>query len=285
MKANSDIEPTEEVRADFAQRISTHVVHVGGVAIGDGGFAVVAGPCAVESKRQLETVARFVDDHGAAILRGGIFKLRTNPTSFQGLGAEGFEIFRSARSLTGLPVVTEITDPRQIEVLHDVVDMFQVGTRNMYNYALLKELGKTRKPVLLKRAMSALIDEWLYAAEYVLAGGNGDVVLCERGIRTFETKMRNTLDLAAVAWLKQNSELPVIVDPSHGTGRPELVEPMTIAAAAAGADGVIIEVHPDPARAFSDGQQALDFKRFEELMARLQLVLPALGRKLTPSPA
>jgi 3-deoxy-7-phosphoheptulonate synthase len=285
MKANSDIEPTEEVRPDFAPRISTHVVHVGGVAIGDGGFAVVAGPCAVESKRQLETVARFVDDHGAAILRGGIFKLRTNPTSFQGLGAEGFEIFRSARSLTGLPVVTEITDPRQIEVLHDVVDMFQVGTRNMYNYALLKELGKTRKPVLLKRAMSALIDEWLYAAEYVLAGGNGDVVLCERGIRTFETKMRNTLDLAAVAWLKQNSELPVIVDPSHGTGRPELVEPMTIAAAAAGADGVIIEVHPDPARAFSDGQQALDFKRFEELMARLQMVLPALGRKLTASPA
>jgi 3-deoxy-7-phosphoheptulonate synthase len=252
------------------------------VAIGAGDFSLIAGPCAVESQRQLESIARFVSGHGAVILRGGIFKLRTNPASFQGLGEEGLEIFRAVRALTGMPVVIEITDPRQMERLHEVVDMFQVGTRNMYNYSLLKELGRTRKPVLLKRGMSALVDEWLYAAEYILAGGNPDVVLCERGIRTFETKMRNTLDLAAVAWLKHHSELPVIVDPSHATGRPELVEPMTLAAAAAGADGAIVEVHPEPSRAFSDGQQALDFTRYKDLIERLRVLLGALGRELTP---
>lgn len=259
----------------------TRVVHVGPVAVGAGDFTLIAGPCAVESQRQLETVARYVSDHGAAILRGGLFKLRTDPSSFQGLGEAGVELLRGARELTGLPSVTEVTDPRQIAILHDHIDMFQVGTRNMYNYALLKELGQTRKPVLLKRAMSALIDEWLLAAEYIIAGGNQDVILCERGIRTFETKTRNTLDLSAVAWLKQNCDLPVIVDPSHGTGRSELVEPLTLAAAALGADGAIIEVHPEPTHAFSDGRQALDLPQFGELAEKVRALVEAIGRRLS----
>lgn len=259
----------------------THPVRVGRISVGGGGFAVIAGPCSIESRSQFEGIAEFVRAHGAAILRGGIFKLRTKPSSFQGLGEEAYEMVRAVRESTGLPMVAEITDPRQIEALYDFVDVFQVGTRNMYNYALLKELGAIRKPVLLKRGISALVDEWLYAAEYVLAGGNPDVILCERGIRTFETKMRNTLDLAAVAWVKKHSELPIIVDPSHGTGRPELIEPMTLAAAAAGADGVLIEVHPEPAHALSDGHQAVDFEHFQSIMEHLQPLLVALGRPLT----
>ena len=218
------------------------------------------------------------------MLRGGIFKLRTRPSSFQGLGESGYEIVRAVRDLTGLPMVAEITDPRQLPVLLDLVDVIQVGTRNMYNYSLLKELGAIRKPVLLKRGFSALVDEWLHAAEYVTLGGNPHVILCERGIRTFETKTRNTLDLASVAWIKRHSTLPVVVDPSHGTGRPELIEPMTLAAAAAGADGVLLEVHPQPARALSDGHQAIDFEQFAGLMERLTPVLSALGRPLTSLP-
>lgn len=242
---------------------------------------MLAGPCSIESRSQLEEIASFVREQGAAVLRGGIFKLRTKLSSFQGLGEEGYEIVRALRQITGMPMVAEITDPRQIETLTDAVDMVQVGTRNMYNYSLLKELGSIRKPVLLKRGFSALIDEWLNAAEYVTAGGNDQVVLCERGIRTFETRMRNTLDLAAVAWIKRHAPFPVLVDPSHGTGRPELIEPMTLAAAAAGADGVLIEVHPRPAHALSDGHQAVDFPSFASLMQRLEPVLAALGRQLT----
>jgi 3-deoxy-7-phosphoheptulonate synthase len=259
----------------------TRTVRVGHVPVGDGGFVVLAGPCSIESRPQFEAIASFVHEQGAAVLRGGIFKLRTKPSSFQGLGEAGFEIVRAVRELTGMPMVAEITDPRQIEGLSEVVDMFQVGTRNMYNYALLKELGRLRKPVLLKRGFSAMLDEWLSAAEYVLMGGNEDVILCERGVRTFEPRMRNTLDLAAVAWVKLHSNLPVIVDPSHGTGRPELIEPMTLAAAAAGADGVLIEVHPEPAAALSDGHQAVDFERFGAIMTRLRPLLDALGRTLT----
>lgn len=259
----------------------TRTVQVGRVAIGDGGFVVLAGPCSVESRPQFETIASFVHEQGAAMLRGGIFKLRTKPSSFQGLGEEAYEIVRAVREITGMPMVAEITDPRQIEALSELVDVFQIGTRNMYNYALLKELGRLRKPVLLKRGFSALLDEWLNAAEYVLMGGNEDVILCERGIRTFEPRMRNTLDLAAVAWVKRHSHLPVIVDPSHGTGRPELIEPMTLAAAAAGADGVLIEVHPEPDAALSDGHQAVDFESFRAIMERLRPLLAALGRSLT----
>ncbi len=256
-------------------------MRIGGVPVGGGAFAVIAGPCSVESHDQLEAIARAVRGGGAAILRGGIFKLRTKATSFQGLGERAYEIVRTVRELTGMPMVAEITDPRQLEGLCDVVDALQVGTRNMYNYSLLKELGAVRKPVLLKRGFSALIDEWLHAAEYITAGGNEDVILCERGIRTFETRMRNTLDLAAVAWVREHTDFPVIVDPSHGTGRPELIEPMTLAAAAAGADGVLIEVHPEPARALSDGHQAVDYDGFVSLMQRLRPLLEVLGRSLS----
>ncbi|HVR42148.1 MAG TPA: 3-deoxy-7-phosphoheptulonate synthase [Thermoanaerobaculia bacterium] len=255
-------------------------VRVGPLTIGGGGFVVLAGPCSIESRAQFESIAGFVREHGAAMLRGGIFKLRTKRSSFQGLGEEGYEIVRAVRELTGMPMVAEVTDPRQIEGLAEVVDVLQVGTRNMYNYSLLMELGRIRKPVMLKRGFSALIDEWLHAAEYVTSGGNEDVILCERGIRTFETKMRNTLDLAAVAWVRRHSPFPVLVDPSHGTGRPELIEPMMLAAAAAGADGVLIEVHPQPDRALSDGHQAVDFEGFASMMSRLEPLLAALGRSL-----
>ena len=289
MKAKSDITTSdtagatlEEPRPPLAEeKFETRPVRVGNISVGDGGFVVLAGPCSIESEAQFGTIAQHVRQEGAAILRGGVYKLRTKPSSFQGLGTEAFDHVRKIKAATGMPIVSEITDPRQVEALHDLIDVFQVGTRNMYNYSLLKELGMIRKPVLLKRGMSALIDEWINAAGYILGGGNPDVILCERGIRTFETKMRNTLDLAAVAWIKRNSELPVIVDPSHGTGRPELIGPMTLAAAAAGADGVLIEVHPEPGRALSDGEQAVDFGEFATLMARLRPVLTALGRQLT----
>lgn len=289
MKAKSDITTSdtagatlEEPRPPIAgEKFETRPVRVGNISVGDGGFVVLAGPCSIESEAQFGTIAEHVRQEGAAILRGGVYKLRTKPSSFQGLGTEAFDHVRKIKAATGMPIVSEITDPRQVEALHDLIDVFQVGTRNMYNYSLLKELGMIRKPVLLKRGMSALVDEWINAAGYILGGGNPDVILCERGIRTFETKMRNTLDLAAVAWIKRNSELPVIVDPSHGTGRPELIGPMTLAAAAAGADGVLIEVHPEPGRALSDGEQAVDFGEFATLMARLRPVLTALGRQLT----
>ncbi|HUP65482.1 MAG TPA: 3-deoxy-7-phosphoheptulonate synthase [Thermoanaerobaculia bacterium] len=274
----------EPLPSSPAAVIRTRAVPVGPIAIGDGGFVVLAGPCSIESLSQFESIAGFVREQGAAMLRGGIFKLRTRPASFQGLGESGYEIVRAVRELTGLPMVAEITDPRQLPALLDLVDVIQVGTRNMYNYSLLKELGAIRKPVLLKRGFSALVDEWLHAAEYVTLGGNPHVILCERGIRTFETKTRNTLDLASVAWIKRHSALPVLVDPSHGTGRPELIEPMTLAAAAAGADGVLLEVHPQPARALSDGHQAIDFEQFAGLMERLTPVLSALGRPLTSIP-
>ena len=260
---------------------TTRPVHVGPVTIGDGSFTVLAGPCSIESHTQFESIASFVHSEGAAMLRGGIFKLRTKRSSFQGLGEESYEIVRAIRELTGMPMVAEVTDPRQLERLVDVVDVLQVGTRNMYNYALLKELGQIRKPVMLKRGFSALLDEWVSAAEYVTAGGNEDVILCERGIRTFETRMRNTLDLASVAWLKHHASFPVLVDPSHGTGKPELIAPMTLAAAAAGADGVLIEVHPEPARALSDGHQAIDFSQFAAVMTSLRPLLAALGRELS----
>ncbi len=259
----------------------TRTLRVGPVSVGDGGFVVLAGPCSIESKEQFHKLAQFAQDEGASMLRGGIYKLRTNPKSFQGLGEEAFEAVRHVRKNFSMPIVSEITDPRQMEVLEDLIDVYQVGTRNMYNYALLKELGKSRKPVLLKRGFSALIDEWLHAADYVLDGGNPNVILCERGIRTFETKLRNTLDLAAVAYVKRHSQLPVIVDPSHGTGRTDLIEPLTLASAAVGADGVLIEVHHDPEKALSDGHQALNFLQFRSLMNRLRPLLASIGRPLT----
>jgi len=258
-------------------------VEVGQVTVGGANFVVIAGPCSVESEEHFLITGQAAKRSGANILRGGIFKLRTSPDSFQGLGKDGLAIAKRVRQELAMPIVCEITDPRQIGDFHDIVDMFQVGSRNMYNYSLLKELGQTKKPVMLKRGFSALIEEWILAAKYVTDGGNPNVILCERGIRSFEKVTRNTLDLAAVAYIKQNTSFPVIVDPSHATGVRNLILPMALASAAAGADGLLIEIHPDPDNALSDGFQALDFKQFDQLMDKLSLILDTLNRPLAPT--
>jgi 3-deoxy-7-phosphoheptulonate synthase len=246
-------------------------ISVAGVAIGAGSpLVVMAGPCSVESPEMLSSTARWVRREGAVVLRGGAFKPRTSPYAFQGLGPDALELLGQARAETGMPIVSELTDPEQLELFDREVDLIQVGSRNMHNFTLLKALGQTRKPVLLKRGFGATIEEWLMAAEYVLAAGNSNVILCERGIRTFERATRNTLDLSAVPVLRELTHLPVVVDPSHGTGRRSLVTPMALAAAAAGADGLLIEVHPDPARARSDGDQSLSFAEFGALMDELR---------------
>ncbi len=250
------------------------VVKVGDTMVGGGAFAVMAGPCSIESEDQIVSVARAVKQAGATMLRGGAFKPRTSPYVFQGLGLEGLKLLRQAGDEAGLPVVTEVLDVRDAETVAEWADVLQVGARNMQNFMMLEELGKMNKPVLLKRGLSATIEELLSAAEYVLKGGNRDLMLCERGIRTFETYTRNTLDLAAVAALKSLTHLPIIVDPSHATGRRELVAPMSRAAVIAGADGVIVEVHPDPERAKCDGPQSLTPAAFEDLMAGIE---PLLG--------
>ena len=241
------------------------VVNVGDHAIGRD-FVIIAGPCAVESEEQTVETARRVKEAGAHLLRGGAYKPRTSPLDFQGLGDEGLRILRTAREETGLPVVTEVMDARDIEKVSASADLLQVGSRNMQNYTLLKELGRSERPVLLKRGMSATLEEWLGAASYILAGGNERVILCERGIRTFETCTRNTLDLSVVPAAKAASPLPVIVDPSHGTGRADLILPMSLAAVAAGADGLLVEVHPDPSQAKSDRQQQITPGAFSDLM-------------------
>lgn len=261
-------------------RVSTQIVNVNGVKIGGDHFTVIAGPCSIENPNQFLTTAEGVKASGAVLLRGGIWKLRTSPSTFQGLGSESFDFIREVCRKTGLGLVSEITDIRQVEELHDVVDMFQVGSRNMHNYALLKELGKVNKPILLKRGFAALIEEWIKAAEYITNGGNNQVVLCERGIRTFETATRNTLDLNAVAYVKRATSLPVIVDPSHAVGISELVPDMALAAAASGADGIIVEVHPKPEEALSDGQQALTLENFSTMMQKLNRMLLALDHPL-----
>lgn len=254
------------------------VIDVGGVKIGGPNPVVMAGPCAVESREQLLEAARIVKQAGAQILRGGAFKPRTSPYSFQGLEKIGLEYLAEVRELTGLKIVTEVMDPGSVELVAGYADILQIGARNMQNFTLLREVGRTRKPVLLKRGISATIEEWLSAAEYILNEGNFQVALCERGIRTFETYTRNTLDLAAVAVAKQLSHLPVLVDPSHGTGRWELVRPMALAALAAGADGLIIEVHPNPAEALSDGPQSLKPENFSELMQELDKLAPLVRK-------
>ena len=248
------------------------VVNVSGVRIGNGEpVAVIAGPCSVESREQLLTTARAVKSAGARLLRGGAYKPRTSPYDFQGLGEEALELLSEARRETGLPVVTEVMSTEDVDVICEHADMLQVGARNMQNFALLRRLATVDKPVLLKRGPSATVKEWLLAAEYLLTGGNPNVVLCERGIKTFETETRNTIDLAAVALAKELSHLPVIADPSHGTGRRSLIGPLSKAAIAVGADGLIIEVHPNPERALSDGPQSLDCREFEVMMGELQL--------------
>jgi 3-deoxy-7-phosphoheptulonate synthase len=245
------------------------VVDVAGVPIGGEELVVMAGPCSVEGEEMVLETARFVASQGARILRGGAFKPRTSPYSFQGLGEAGLRMLATAREETGLRVVSEVIAPADVELLVGYVDMLQVGTRNMQNYALLQEVGRTGKPVLLKRGMSSTIEEWLLAAEYVLSQGNRDVVLCERGIRTFEQATRFTLDLNAVPLVRELSHLPVVVDPSQGTGRWSLVKPMSLAAVMAGANGLIVEVHPKPDEALSDGGQSLDFDTFRQLMQKL----------------
>ena len=243
------------------------VIDVAGVKIGDGTPVVMAGPCAVESKEQLFEAAKIVKEAGAQFLRGGAYKPRTSPYSFQGLEEQGLKYLAEARELTGLRVVTEVTTVEAIDGVAEYADMLQVGARNMQNFGLLKEVGRCGKPVLLKRGLAATIDEWLNAAEYIMNEGNPNVVLCERGIRTYETYTRNTLDLSAVAAVKHLSHLPIIVDPSHGTGKWRMVKPMAFAAIAAGADGLMMEVHPNPAKALSDGPQSLTPENYQEVMA------------------
>ena len=254
------------------------IVDVGGVLVGGQEVIAMAGPCSVESAEQVGAVARSVAASGARVLRGGAFKPRSSPYSFQGYGEEALKWMRAAADANGMAVISEVMDPRQIEMMMRYVDCLQVGTRNMQNFDLLKELGRVRRPVLLKRGLSATIEEWLLSAEYILAGGNGQVILCERGIRTFETYTRNTLDISAIPVVKKRSHLPIVVDPSHGTGRREKVIPMARAAVAAGADGLIIEVHNNPEKALSDGPQSLYPDQFDRLMGELRIIAPVLGR-------
>src|SRR6266849_2768277 len=254
------------------------VITVGDVRIGGDEVIVMAGPCSAENEQQVRTTAAAVRKAGAKIFRGGAFKPRSSPYSFQGLGEEGLRLLRDAANAENLKLVTEVMDLSQIEVIDKYADIYQVGARNMQNFTLLRELGYVRKPVLLKRGISATIEEWLLSAEYILSGGNNDVILCERGIRTFETATRNTFDISAIPVVKKLSHLPVVADPSHGAGRRDMVAPMARAAVAAGADGLIIEVHNDPDRALSDGAQSMHPPQFERLMAELRIIAPAIGR-------
>jgi 3-deoxy-7-phosphoheptulonate synthase len=256
------------------------VVYVGKVRIGGGSLAMIAGPCAVESYEVMDTIARYVKAGGANILRGGAFKPRTSPYSFQGMGEDGLKILRDVGDKYDMPVVTEVMDPRQVELVCRYADMLQLGARNMQNFDLLKECGKTNKPVLMKRGMSATVRDMLMSAEYILAEGNKDVVLCERGVRSFEDSTRNMLDMSAVPNVKGQSHLPIIVDPSHATGRPDLIPAMARAAVASGCDGVHIEVHSCPEKALSDGPQALLPRQYAQLMDELRQLAEVLGRSI-----
>ena len=261
------------------------IVSIGDVNIGAEEVVVMAGPCSAESEEQVEATAAAVKRAGAKVLRGGAFKPRSSPYSFQGLGEAGLRMLRTAADRHDLKLITEVMESSQIEVVEQYADILQVGARNMQNYSLLRDLGRAKTPVLLKRGISATIEEWLLSAEYVLAGGNRNVILCERGIRTFESYTRNTLDISAIPVVQQLSHLPVVVDPSHGTGRRDKVAPMARAAVAAGADGLLIEVHCDPDHAVSDGAQSMFPKQFDQLMAELRIIAPAIGRSICVEPA
>jgi 3-deoxy-7-phosphoheptulonate synthase len=255
-------------------------VHTGQATIGPGTFTIVAGPCSVEDDPMVFRTAEFLMSRGVRLLRAGAFKPRTSPYAFQGVGLEGLETLRAARERTGIGIVTELMDTENADAVEAVADIIQIGTRNMQNFSLLRRVSRATKPVLLKRGMSATLEEWLMAAEYVLAGGNSQVVLCERGVRTFSDHSRNTLDLSVIPPAKQYSHLPILVDPSHGTGKRDYVPPMALAALAAGADGLLIEVHPRPDRALSDGAQSLDFDGFDRLLASLRRLAEPLGREI-----
>ena len=285
IEANRNVERVMHVAEPFkkANRMfhpEPTTVQVGDVVIGGNQIQVIAGPCSVESEAQITGIAKQVKEMGAHLLRGGAFKPRTSPYAFQGLAYEGLELLKEAREQTGLPIVSEMMSPRDLEVFERDVDVIQIGARNMQNFDLLKLVGRTRKPILLKRGMSATIEEWLMSAEYIMAGGNDNVILCERGIRTFETYTRNTLDLSAIPAVKRLSHLPVIVDPSHATGKYWMVDPLAKAAIAAGADGLIIEVHNDPAHALCDGQQSVKPCVFGKLMEDVRAIAKAVGREM-----
>ena len=272
------LKPYKLASRDF--KAQNTIIKVKGKVIGGKKIPVIAGPCAVENRTIMMSIAEKVKAAGASFIRGGAYKPRTSPYSFQGLGEEGLQYLAEASRKTGLPVVTEIMDPRDLETILQYTDIIQIGARNMQNFRLLLEVGMCNKPVLLKRGLSATIKEWLMAAEYVMSKGNLEVILCERGIRTFETATRNTLDLSAVPVLKQKTHLPVVVDPSHGVGKWDLVAPMAKAAVAVGADGLLIEVHTNPENAMSDGEQSLKPDAFKKLMAELKLIARAVGREI-----
>ncbi len=256
------------------------IVNVNGVKIGEGTVTVIAGPCAVESEEQIMATARAMRARGASMMRGGAFKPRTSPYSFRGLEVEGLKLLAAARDETGLPIVTEVMSEASVQDVAKYADVLQIGTRNAQNFFLLEEVAKAHKPVLLKRGMSSSMQEWLLAAEYILAKGNRDVILCERGIRTFETAARNTMDINAIPLIKEMSHLPVVADPSHGTGKRKLVEPVSLGMIAAGADGLILEVHPSPEHALSDGAQSLTFEMFSSVMANVAKVAAAVGKTM-----
>ncbi len=272
-------EPYKRANRKFHPEDTT--VKVGGAAIGGGSFAVIAGPCSVESEAQIIDVAQKVQNSGAALLRGGAFKPRTSPYSFQGMGAAGLDLLLEAKAATGMPIVTELMSEKYCQLFEDKVDVIQIGARNMQNFDLLKEVGKLSKPILLKRGLSNSYEEWIMSAEYIMSEGNENVILCERGIRTFETYTRNTLDLSAIPAVKRMSHLPIVVDPSHAAGMYWMVEPLALAAVAAGADGLIIEVHNDPQNAKCDGQQSLTPEHFDRLMKKLETQVPWMGKTLS----
>jgi 3-deoxy-7-phosphoheptulonate synthase len=270
------LKPYKLVSREF--RVEDTVIDINGVKVGDNRIQIIAGPCSVENQSSVTKAAEQVKEAGASILRGGAFKPRTSPYDFQGLGEEGLKFLANASRATGLPVISELMDPRDIEMIYQYVDIVQIGARNMQNFRLLKEVGKVKKPVLLKRGMSATIKEFLMSAEYIAAQGNSQIILCERGIRTFETSTRNTIDISAVPVLKEETHLPVFVDPSHAAGRWGLVPPISKAAVAVGADGLMIEVHPDPENALCDGAQSLNPTNFAKLMEEIKSVAAAIGR-------
>ena len=256
------------------------IVDVNGIKVGGGNFTVMAGPCSVESEEQIVSIAKSVSAAGAGMLRGGAFKPRTSPYSFQGMGVDGLKLLLEAKAETGMPIVTELMGPQYCELFEEKVDLVQIGARNMQNFDLLKEVGKMSKPVLLKRGLANTYEEWIMSAEYIMAGGNENVILCERGIRTYETYTRNTLDVSAIPAIKRMSHLPIIVDPSHSGGYAWLVEPLTLAAVAAGADGLIIEVHNDPKHAKCDGQQSLTPDQFSGLMGKVTKLAEMMGKTI-----
>jgi len=285
LSMNDDVERVMRVQEPFKKanrkfHPEDTVVDVGGVPVGCGRFTVIAGPCSVESEAQIVEVAQDVKASGAALMRGGAFKPRTSPYSFQGMGADGLELLLKARQATGLPIVTELMSPKYCELFEEKVDLVQIGARNMQNFDLLKEAGKMTKPILLKRGLANSYEEWIMSAEYIMSEGNENVILCERGIRTFETYTRNTLDLSAIPAIRRMSHLPVIVDPSHAAGMYWMVEPLAMAAAAVGADGLMVEVHNDPPHAKCDGQQSLTPEKFARLMEKLRPMAELMGKEM-----